>query len=100
MEFEGPNVSGFTIYSKSGCQNCLKVKNLLKEKGFHFNIIDCDEYIIEDKEKFLLFINKLTEKDVKVFPIIFNKGKYIGGYNETKEVIDKLTLSFDETTCF
>jgi glutaredoxin len=100
MEFEGPNVSGFTIYSKSGCQNCLKVKNLLKEKGFHFNIIDCDDYIIEDKENFLFFINKLTEKDVKVFPIIFNKGKYIGGYNETKEVIDKLGVSFDENAEF
>jgi glutaredoxin len=95
MEFEKPKDSGFTIYSKSGCQNCLKVKNLLKEKKLDFNVIDCDDYIIEDKENFLLFINKLTQKDIKTFPMIFYKGEFTGGYNETKETVDKL-VSFDD----
>ena len=96
MEFEGPNDSEFTIYSKSGCQNCLKVKILLKEKGMDFNIIDCDDYLIEDKETFLIFINKLTQKDIKTFPMIFYKGDFIGGYNETKDTLDKLLVSFDD----
>jgi glutaredoxin len=96
MEFEEPKDTGFTIYSKSGCQNCLKVKNLLKEKKLDFTVIDCDDYIIEDKENFLLFINKVTQKSVKIFPMIFYKGEFIGGYNETMDVVDKLAVSFDE----
>ena len=50
MEIAEPNKIGFTIYSKSGCINCNKVKVLLKEKKVLFSVIDCDEYIIENKE--------------------------------------------------
>ncbi len=97
MEFEKPYKCGFTIYSKSGCPNCLKVKALLKDKNLIFNIVDCDEYLIEDKENFLLFIEDLTKKTCRVFPLVFNDEIFIGGYNETKEYIDKMLLSFEET---
>jgi glutaredoxin len=100
MEFEKPNNTGFTIYSKSGCQNCIKIKNLLKEKKETFNVVDCDEYILEDKEGFLLFIRDLAEKECKVFPMIFYEGKFIGGYIETCHHIDKLLTSFDENMEF
>ena len=56
-DFEKPNTNGFTIYSKSGCPNCVKIKKLLLEKTVNFKLVDCDEYIIENKERFLLFIN-------------------------------------------
>jgi glutaredoxin len=95
MEFEKPLKSGFTIYSKSGCPNCTKAKALLKSKNLLFKIIDCDEYIIENKETFLLFIISLTNKEVKTFPIIFYDGKFVGGYNETVKFVDDLLLAFD-----
>ena len=47
MEFPLPIKGQFTIYSKSGCINCTKVKNLLKDKQMLFTIIDCDEFILE-----------------------------------------------------
>ena len=97
MGFEKPNTSGFTIYSKSGCQNCVKVKNLIKVKNLPLNVIDCDEYIIEDKAGFLLFIKNLTQKEISFFPMIFYEGTFIGNYNETKDVIDKLFVSFDSS---
>ena len=100
MEFEKPVETGFTIYSKSGCPNCLKVKALLKEKNIIFNVVDCDEYLIEDKENFLLFIENLTKKSCRVFPMVFNDRKFIGGYNETNEHIDKMLLSFEESFTF
>ena len=96
MEFENPSTNYFTVYSKSGCPFCLNIKNLLKEKKIEFNIIDCDEYIIEDKENFLLFIKKLSQRDIKQFPIIFHKGTIIGGYTEAKNFIDKLFFSFED----
>jgi glutaredoxin len=95
MEFEKPLESGFTIYSKSGCSNCTKVKVLLNDKNLLLKVIDCDEYILEDKESFLLFITSLSNKEVKIFPIIFYDGKFIGGYNETKEFVEELLLAFD-----
>ena len=100
MEFEKPNESGFTIYSKSGCPNCLKIKSLLKEKKLILNIVDCDEYIFEDKSSFLFFMNQLANKEVKMFPMIFYDGKFIGGFSETKDFVDKLLLSFDDNFSF
>jgi hypothetical protein len=95
MDFEKPLESGFTIYSKSGCYNCTKVKALLNDKNLLLKVIDCDEYILEDKESFLLFITSLSNKEVKIFPIIFYDSKFIGGYNETKEFVEELLLAFD-----
>lgn len=100
IDFEKPNANGFTIYSKSGCPNCVKIKRSLLEKTLNFKIVDCDEYIIEDKEPFLIFINALAEKDVKLFPIIFHDGKFIGSYNETTDFIDKMSVSFEENNDF
>jgi glutaredoxin len=100
MDFEEPKNIGFTIYSKSGCSNCNLVKNLLKEKSFLFHIIDCDEYILENKSDFLLFIKEKTLKDYKMFPIIFYDGNFIGGYKETQLFIEKLLLTFDDNLNF
>jgi glutaredoxin len=100
MSFIEPNEKGFTIYSKSGCINCNKVKTLLKEKNLIFSIVDCDEYIIEDKENFLLFIKEKANKEIKFFPMVFNDSKFIGGYNETVEFIEKLFLTFEEILNF
>jgi len=100
MEFEKPNKIGFTIYSKSGCPNCNKVKALLKEKKLLFNVVDCDEYLIENKDNFLLFIEKIAKQSCRVFPMVFNDATFIGGFNETKDFIDKILLSFEEIFSF
>jgi glutaredoxin len=95
MEFERPIKKGFTIFSKSGCPNCNKVKALLQEKKEYFVVINCDEYIIENKENFLLFIKEISTTDHKIFPFVFHDGFFIGGYQETQKYIDKLLLTFE-----
>jgi len=102
MDFIEPSNNGFTVYSKSGCKNCLNVKSLLKEKFFIHTIIDCDEYLLEDKEGFVAFIKKKAniEYEYRTFPILFYDGKFIGGFNETKTYIEKMLLSFEEITNF
>ena len=100
MEFELPANIGFTIYSKSGCLNCNKIKKVLKEKKFLFKEIICDEYIIEDKETFLNFIKNLTQEECKFFPIIFFDGKFVGGYDETLVYIEKIMLTFEDNLVF
>ena len=100
MEFDKPNKNYFTIYSKSGCPNCLKTKVLLKEKNLIFNVVDCDEYIIEDKKGFLLFMNQVANREVNTFPMIFHNGLFVGGFSETQIFVEKLLLSFEETFSF
>lgn len=99
MEYTLPSESGFTIYSKSGCLQCSNVKKLLQHNKLDFTAVDCDEYILEDKLSFLLFMNNMANRDVKVFPMIFYNGAFIGGYPETREQVDKL-MCFDDNAFF
>jgi glutaredoxin len=94
-----PEETGFTIYSKSGCPNCTKIKKILLENKNCFVEINCDEYLIENKEFFLSFIKELINKECNTFPMIFNNGIFIGGFNETQEYLNK-QLCFDKNTNF
>jgi glutaredoxin len=96
MEFIEPTKVGFTIYSKSGCPNCTKVKQLIKDNNFLFVVIDSDDYIIENKEDFLKFIENIAEKSYRTFPMVFYDGKFVGGLIHTTDFIDKLLLSFED----
>jgi glutaredoxin len=91
MEYINPN-KDFTVYSKSGCHYCTLVKRLLQSKSLNFFTVDCDEYILEDKDSFLNHIKSLINgnKEIKGFPIVFYNNEFIGGYIETKEFIKKI----------
>lgn len=99
INIEKPEETCFTIYSKSGCPNCTRIKKIITDKKLIFVEVNCDEYLIEDKETFLSFIKNLAQKEIKVFPMIFNNGVFIGSFNETRDFLDK-QLSFDENTGF
>jgi glutaredoxin len=96
MKITAPDVKGFTIYSKSGCPNCTSVKKLIKEKYFFYSEINCDEYILEDKEQFLKEIENIAQKSWKTYPMVFYEGKFVGGLTETTNLIDKILLSFED----
>jgi len=95
MEIINPNEKDFTIYSRSGCHYCTKVKQLLKSKSYNFFIVDCDEYVLEDKEEFFNHMKSLTNNEIKGFPIVFYNNNFIGGYIETKDYLNKLEV-FDK----
>ena len=90
MDFFEPLKTGFTVYSKSGCYNCTKVKQLLLDKQIFFLDVSCDEYLLEDKEKFLSFIKERANKEYRTFPMVFNDGKFVGGFSETQYHFDNL----------
>ncbi len=84
-DFEKPQENKYTIYTKSGCTYCTKAKKLLvnEDNNNNLQMIDCDEYLIENKDEFLNFIQNITNNPThKSFPIIFHNKKYIGGYIE------------------
>jgi glutaredoxin len=96
MEFAKPYPKNYTVYSKSGCHNCTKLKNFLTEKHLFFFEVQCDEYLIEERDNFLSFIEKIIDTNNVVFPMAFYDGKFIGNYNESIEHINKTLLSFEE----
>jgi len=96
MDIPVPQKDVITIYSKSGCVNCVKVKKLLKENNLNLTVIDCDDFILENKEEFLEFIKQLAGKEYKTFPMVFDNYKFIGGFKETEEYVAKI-LDFDLT---
>jgi len=60
-----------------------------------YHVIDCDEYLIEERNKFLEFIANLAGKEVKTFPIVFFDEKFVGGFKETKQYIDRVLIDFN-----
>ena len=87
--FVEPFENKFTVYSKSGCPNCVKAKALLKERGFQYEEVNCDEYILECKAEFLQFIEKKASTEWRSFPIIFDDTRFIGGFIDLKGYLDK-----------
>lgn len=88
--FQEPFPNKFSVYSKSGCPNCLKVKDFLKSKNIVFEVINCDDYLFDNREEFLEFISEKAKTSCKIFPMVFDGRKYIGGLNETKVHIEKV----------
>ncbi len=75
--------SGYTIYTKSGCSYCDKVKVRFPDAYF----INCDEYL-KNKETFLMFIDTLTNKKPRTFPMVFIDYEYVGGYDDSKLIFN------------
>jgi len=87
MEFTAPVSSGFTVYGKSSCPYCEKVKGLLAEYSEAFVYVNCDEYLLQNRDAFLEFIEKLAGKEYKTFPMVFNSKEFVGGYTDTMKII-------------
>jgi glutaredoxin len=96
MKFFEPLETGFTIYSKSNCSYCTKVKRLLLDNHIFFTDIECDDFLTKDKEIFLLFIKNKANKEYKTFPMVFNDGKFIGGFTETQDYVNKFLCFTNE----
>ena len=95
--FRTPSNKEYTIYSKSGCPNCIKVKELLQSNNIEFTVIDCDDYLIERKPEFLLFIQELTSREWKTFPIVFTSdGIFVGGFTDTRLYLEQLLEFTDD----
>lgn len=94
MNIPLPKANEFTIYSKSGCINCNNVKNLLKDKQIGYTIINCDDFLFDDKEYFLNFIKVNAGMEWNVFPMVFHGKRFIGGFSNTIIYLNKI-LDFE-----
>jgi glutaredoxin len=84
-----PQPTGYTIYSKSGCINCTKAKVLIESA----HVIDCDDYLIEDKPTFLKYMDAYSKVEPRTFPMIFYNAEFVGGFTEAK-------IHYEKNNCF
>jgi len=89
MNIPHPANHSYTIYSKSGCIYCTKAKELLQNEKPKLLYVDCDKFLLENKEEFLNQMKKLIGREYKTFPMIFKNGVFLGGYMETKKAYDQ-----------
>jgi len=88
--FTEPVAKGYTIYTKPGCPYCVRVKNLLEARGvIGITLVECEDYLLEARDEFLAFIAARAGKEYKTFPMVFEDGKFIGGFMDTKGHLDK-----------
>lgn len=89
MNVPRPANDSYTIYSKSGCLNCTKAKVLLQNEPVPPLYVNCDEFLLEDKQEFLNLMKSLIGYEYKIFPMIFKNGRFIGGYAKTQEFYEQ-----------
>ena len=81
VRFQNPSKDRFTIYTKTKCEYCTKVKLLLEDNDIEYIAINCDNYLMNNRDDFLSFIKDLASREWKTFPIVFDDvGNVVGGY--------------------
>lgn len=72
---------GVKVYTITGCVSCIKVVQLLKNKGISFELIN----VSENKEA----MNRLRKLNVKILPFIEINDKQIEGF-QPEEILQLL----------
>jgi hypothetical protein len=52
-------------------------------------VVDCDEFLLENKEEFFYKMKSFIGYEYKTLPMIFKNGRFIGGYNKTKDFYEE-----------
>ncbi len=78
------------MFSKLGCDRCVRLEEELKYQRITFRNFNLDEDPVLYKQ-FMAFIqSSFTEKKQIRFPVIWNKDEAIFGYDNLEDVISKL----------
>ena len=97
-------ISLYTVYTKSNCPYCDKIKTLMEQCDENVNYISCDEWLTTKRTLFLNIMKVKIQKENVTFPIVFFEGNYVGGCHEyemklkRRDLIEMLdfTMNIDE----
>ncbi len=78
-------IASIIIYSSLTCPYCDHAKHLLESKGIQYNEVNVDK----DPSRLKEMVAKTGERTV---PQIFIDGKYIGGFQDLKQLNESGTL--------
>lgn len=77
------------VVSLKDCYSCIEAKKLLDSKQMKFKNIQYEMSDTESKNMWNKFILDTLKKDHKTFPKIFINTKFIGGFNDLQQLLDK-----------
>lgn len=86
---------GWYLVKMKGCPYCTNAEDDLKKHKQHYKSVTLDKrnekslYTCVDKQYKQGSINGIKDKKYRFFPMIYKDGKFIGGYGELKQMIDK-----------
>jgi len=78
---ERPTATGYTVYTKENCKYCRRVKEILPPETKY---VQCDMYVLEDREAFLQTMDTMTKINHRTFPFVFYEGIFLGGCDNTE----------------
>ena len=81
--------TAFTVYTKTGCGHCQRVKAVLPPETIYVN---CDDILADDRDAFLERMDQWTKTKHRTFPFVFHNGTFIGGREDTEQY-----MAFQET---
>lgn len=84
QHMEAPSPDVYTVYTKSGCGHCRRVKDSLPESTIYIN---CDEILARDRDAFLQRMDQWSQTKQRTFPFVFHKGSFIGGREDTERYV-------------
>jgi glutaredoxin len=69
----------FVIFTKTGCNNCKTLKKVLELNNYMTLMVNCDDYLIDDRDGFIEVMKNQIQSDVEriFFPIVFYDGVYL-----------------------
>jgi len=83
-----------TVYSKTGCNDCNKVKlyldDLVENNQLNCNdisVINCDSQLANNREQFVSDMIQMTGLSTVVFPLVFVNDRFIGGFKATMSTL-------------
>lgn len=85
----------FVIYTKAGCPNCEKTKQLLADEPKL--IIECDALLKANREEFITEMKRKTQWEHIRFPMIFIDDVFLGGYSN---LINYMAFEMDDEDLF
>lgn len=94
FHIQKPSDGVYTIYTKSNCTYCVKVKDVLQKEPVV--IVNCDAFLENDRDAFLETMDALTGTIHRTFPFVFHNLDFIGGCDNTIEYYEKMNLSFND----
>ena len=73
------------MFTKSKCNYCTRAKKLVP----HAKSVLCDDILRTKRDLFLTAIQHESGREHRTFPMVFHNGKFVGGFNELQEYVDK-----------
>lgn len=98
LQLSSAGENTFVVFSKPGCPNCTRAKDMIRDNGYKFVLHDCAEWLLSNRDELFAKIRTLSNNaesfsDGKLhFPIIFHENTFVGSFAHLQNFIHQLHI--------